>query len=142
MDNKDYLEKILPHKKPMVLIDDIIDYSFEEKWIKSVVTINENSIFYDSTINGISSIIGIEYMAQTIASYAFLKKQLEEPQIGYLLGTRLYNNLLDKFELGKTYTIKANEIYCDNDIVSFACIIYNENEQEVASATINAYQKT
>ena len=34
MDNKDYLEKILPHKKPMILIDDVIDYSIEEGCIK------------------------------------------------------------------------------------------------------------
>ena len=141
MDNKEYLEKILPHKKPMILIDDVVDYSIEEKWLKSIVTINENSLFYDSTINGISSIIGIEYMAQTIGCYAFLRKKMDKPQIGFLLGTRLYNNLLEKFELGKSYVIKVNEIYYDNDIVSFACFIYNEDDVEVASATINAYQK-
>ena len=30
MNNKEYLEKILPHKQPMILIDNVLDYSIEE----------------------------------------------------------------------------------------------------------------
>ncbi len=140
MDNKEYLEKILPHKKPMILIDDVLEYSPEQKFLKAVVTISEESIFYDKSINGVPSVTGIEYMAQTIGCYAFLSKNQEKPQIGFLLGTRLYNNAVSKFELGKTYTILVKEAYTDEDIVSFDCFIYNENEEEIASATVNTYQ--
>ena len=33
----------------------------------------------------------------------------------------------------------AQEIYSDNELVSFECLIYNENK-EVAKAVINAFQ--
>ena len=133
------LEKILPHKKPMILIDKVIDYSMEEHWLKSEVTIRENSLFYDKEIKGISSLVGIEYMAQTIGCYAYIRRNLEKPEIGFLLGTRLYNNLLDKFTLGEKYEILVKEIYGGNDIISFECFIFYKGE-EVAGATINVYQ--
>lgn len=140
MDNKDFLSKILPHKKPMILIDDIADYSVEENWLKSVVTITEESLFYDKDLAGIDSVVGIEYMAQTIGCYAYYRKKLSKPKMGFLLGTRLYNNAIDKFELGKTYYILVKEVFVA-EIYSFECFIYNENNDEVASATINVYQK-
>lgn len=140
MDNKEYLEKILPHKKPMILIDDIVKYSLEDNWLESIVTIREDSIFYDKNIEGVSSIVGIEYMAQTIGCYAFLRRKQEKPHIGFLLGTRLYNNSIEKFSLGKTYTIKVSEIFTDNSLFSFDCFIYDENNDEIASAMINVYQ--
>jgi len=139
MNNKDYLSKILPHKVPMILIDDIVGYSIEEKWLKSCVTIREDSLFYDSGINGIESAVGIEYMAQTIGCYAYFRKELEEPQIGFLLGTRLYNSAIKTFELGKTYYILVKEVFVA-EIYSFDCFIYNETGDEIASATINVYQ--
>lgn len=139
MDNKDYLAAILPHKRPMILIDDIIDYSIEEKWLKSRVTITEDSLFFDRKLNGIDSVIGIEFMAQTIGCYAYFRKNLDEPQIGFLLGTRLYNNAIEKFETGHTYEILVKEVFVA-EIYSFDCLIYNSNGDEVASAAINVYQ--
>ncbi len=139
MDNKDYLEKILPHKKPMILIDDILDYSIEERWLKSIVTIRPDSLFFDKELNGTDSITGIEYMAQTIGCYAYFRKNLKTPKIGFLLGTRLYNNAIEKFECGKTYTILVKEVFVA-EIYSFECMIYNDENEEVASATINVYQ--
>lgn len=139
MNNKKYLATILPHKEPMLLIDDIADYSIDEKWLKSVVTIREDSLFYDKSLKGIDSIIGIEYMAQTIGCYAFFRKKLSTPQIGFLLGTRLYNNAVKTFELGKTYYILVKEVFVA-EIYSFECFIYNEENEEIASATINVYQ--
>lgn len=140
MVNKEFLEKILPHKQPMILIDDLLGYSIEDGWLRSVITITKESMFYDSTIEGVSSIVGIEYMAQTIGCYAFLKSKREEPLVGFLLGTRLYNNMLEVYKEGETFEILVKEIFSGNDIVSFDCIIYNQENEEVASATVNVYQ--
>ena len=139
MDNKKYLSKLLPHKEPMILIDDIVDYSIEEKWLKSCVTIKKNSLFYNDAIKGIDSSFGIEFMAQTIGCFAFLKNNPEEPKIGFLLGTRLYNNSIEKFDLDKTYYILVKEIF-SAEIFSFECIIYDDKNEEISSATINVYQ--
>lgn len=140
MINKKYLETILPHKSSMLLIDDIVEYSMQDKWLKSSVTIRKDSLFYDDELNGIDSVIGIEYMAQTIGCFAFFRKKLNKPQIGFLLGTRLYNNGLEIFELGKTYYITVKEVFVA-EVYSFDCFIYNESGDEVASATINVYQR-
>ena len=135
------LAKILPHDEPMILIDDILKIDMENKIVKTSVKIHENKVFYNKEINGISPLAGIEFMAQTIGCYAYYKAGETIPKIGFLLGTRLYENSLEKFENGKTYTITAQELYGDDELVSFECLIYNgEEEDYVAKATINAFQ--
>ncbi|MBQ8887832.1 MAG: hypothetical protein IJY61_09045 [Candidatus Gastranaerophilales bacterium] len=134
------LEKILPHDRPMILVDDIKEINLDEKYLIAEVKITEDKIFFDKTINGVPYLSGIEYMAQTIGCYAFYRAQRTEPKLGFLLGTRSYKSNIEKFENGKTYTVKVSEIYGDNELVSFSCLIYNDEERECASAVINAYQ--
>ena len=134
------LEKILPHDRPMILVDDIKEINLDEKYLIAEVKIDENKIFFDKTINGVPYLSGIEYMAQTIGCYAFYRAQRTEPKLGFLLGTRSYKSNIEKFENGKTYTVKVSEIYGDTELVSFDCLIYNDEEKECASAVINAYQ--
>lgn len=139
MKNKSELAKILAHKEPMILIDGIIDYSIEEKWLKSFIKIDKADLFFNKELNGIDSSIGIEYMAQTIGCYAYYRSNMQKPKVGYLLGTRLYNNNIEYFEKGKTYYILVKEVFVA-EIYSFECFIYNEEDEEIASATINVYQ--
>ena len=139
MNNKKYLETILPHKDSILLIDDIVDFNIDEKWLKTCVTIREDNLFYDKDLKGIDSVAGIEFMAQSIGCYAYFRRRLKEPEIGFLLGTRLYNNASKVFELGKTYYILVKEIFVA-ELFAFECFIYNESNEEIASATINVYQ--
>lgn len=134
------LETILPHNPPMILLDELVEVNPEEKYVIANVTIKEDMIFYNTEIKGVSPVVGIEFMAQTIGCYAYYKNNQEEPMIGFLLGTRLYNNALEIFKLGEKYTIKAIEIFGNNGIVSFECFIYNSEKEECASATLNVYQ--
>lgn len=135
----------LPHSEPMVLIDKLIDVDMKKQIVKTSVTIHKDKIFFDKDINGVSPLVGIEFMAQTIGYYAFYKAKMSIPKIGFLLGARLYENSLEKFENGKTYIITAREVYGDSELVSFECLIYNEGEdgdesKYIAKATINAFQ--
>ena len=141
MDRKYDLSSIMPHAKPMILIDDIVDFSIEEKWMKTCVTINEKSLFFDKSVNGIDSSVGIEYMAQTIACYAYFRANLSKPKVGFLLGTRLYNNSIKTFEKDKMYYILVKEVFVA-EIYSFECFIYNDKNDEIASATINVLQSS
>lgn len=138
--NKYNLSEILPHKPPMILLDDIVEIDLKNQTLISKFNIYPEKIFFDRNINGINSLSGIEFMAQTIGCYAYFKNKCKHPKPGLLLGTRLYNNLVDYFENGKTYTVKVSEIFTDEEIVVFDCLIYDENKNEIASATINAYQ--
>ena len=130
------LEKVLPHNYPMILIDDIIEVNLAEHYIICSVDIRKDKIFFEK--DGVNPLVGIEFMAQTIGCYSFFKNNECIPKIGFLLGTRSYKNTLEKFEEGKSYTIKAKEVYGDTDLVSFECFIYN-GEQECANARVNAY---
>ena len=135
----------LPHSTPMVLIDEVLNVDMENQIVKTSVKIHDDKIFFNKEINGISPLVGIEFMAQTIGCYAYYKAGKTIPKIGFLLGTRQYENKLEKFENGKTYILTAREIYGDNELVSFECLIYNEGEDEnpenyIAKATINAFQ--
>ena len=139
METKYDLSKILPHDKPMILIDELVEVDTEKNFAKAKVKITEDKIFYDRVTEGISPLVGIEYMAQTIGCYAFYKNGASEPKIGLLLGSRAYKCSLEKFEKDKEYTITAQEIFSDNELVSFECFIYNDGK-ECAAATVNAYQ--
>lgn len=133
------LTKILPHNYPMILIDDIQDVNLDEGWITATVNIQKDGLFFDSELGGVSYLTGIEFMSQTIACYAQLKFGSETPKIGFLLGTRSYKAYVPKFEENVTYEVKAKELYCDNELVSFECFIYNDGKV-CANAMVNAYQ--
>ena len=132
------LTKILPHKAPMILLDDILDINLDEHTLTSEFSVYPEKIFYEKG-KGINSLCGIEFMAQTIACYSYFKSGGEEPNPGLLLGTRLYNNQIEYFQDGKKYQVKVHEVFTDNEIVAFDCLIY-DNGNEIASATVNAYQ--
>lgn len=133
------LEKILPHNHPMILIDKLEEVNLEEGFVSASVTITTDKIFYDNTIQGIDAYVGIEFMAQTIACFSYFKFGQKSSKIGFLLGTRAYKCDIERFEQGKTYLIRAKELYSDSELVSFECFIYNENKA-VANAVVNAYQ--
>lgn len=139
MSNYD-LSKILPHNPPMILIDDILNYDLTQKTLTAIVKITEDKLFFDKSKNGISSLVGIEFMAQTIGCYAYFRNNCKPPKLGFLLGSRHFNNALDVFKNGENYKIKVNEIFTDNQIVVFDCIMYDMHGEEIASATINVYQ--
>lgn len=138
--NKKYdLEKILPHKEPMILLDDILEIDLEKNSLISTFGVYPEKIFYEEN-KGISSLVGIEFMAQTIGCYSYFKNGCKNPKPGLLLGSRLYNNKIDYFVEGINYKVKTHEVFSDNEIVVFDCLIYDNNDNEVLSATVNVYQ--
>lgn len=132
------LTKILPHKPPMLLLDDILEVDIENCTLSSLFRVYPEKLFY--TKDGINTLAGIEFMAQTIGCYAYFKNQCCEPKPGLLLGTRLYNNKVEYFKEGEEYKVTVREVFTDNEIVVFDCLIYDTCGEEIASATINAYQ--
>ncbi len=133
------LEKILPHKPPMILIDDILEVNMDKNSLTSVFRIYPGKAFYEDG-KGVNSLVGIEFMAQTIGCYSYFKNPDKSPKPGLLLGSRLYNNKIDFYKEGIDYRVCVHEVFTDNEIVVFDCLIYDNEDNEIASATINAYQ--
>ncbi len=139
MNRKYNLEKILPHKEPMILLDDILEIDLEKNSLISTFGVYPEKIFYEEN-KGISSLVGIEFMAQTIGCYSYFKNGCKNPKPGLLLGSRLYNNKIDYFVEGINYKVKTHEVFSDNEIVVFDCLIYDNEDNEVLSAAVNVYQ--
>ena len=81
----------------MILIDRIEDVNLEAGTVTTSVEINEDSLFFDKELDGISYVAGIEFMAQTVGCFAYFKSGEKDPKIGFLLGTSSYKCSIDKF---------------------------------------------
>ena len=112
------INTILSHKNSIILIDNIVEYNEEELFLISEITINDKNIFFDSAINGVPACVGIEFMMQTISCYSYLKCNNPAEMVKFLLGAKLMNLAVDKFENGKTYTIKVKESFTNKEIKS------------------------
>ena len=66
------LTKILPHKPPMILLDDILEVDIEQNKLIAMFKVEPNKVFYERKL-GINTLVGIEFMAQAIGCYAYFK---------------------------------------------------------------------
>ena len=55
------LTKILPHKPPMILLDDILEMDIKNGTLTAVFKVNQQKIFYEAG-KGINTLTGIEFM--------------------------------------------------------------------------------
>jgi len=136
------LDELLPHRPPMVLIDEVESFDAEEKRLVARVTIGKGQLFFDG--QGVPNWAALEYMAQTAAALVGCHDKHVVPgqpaRPGLLLGTRKLDLKLERFEAGKTYRIVAENAFSDSDAASFACRIEDEAGETVATANLNAYR--
>lgn len=130
---KDYsVEDLIPHSGPMVLIDQILEYS--QQHLVAEIKIEENCKFYQASKQGVPAWVGVEYMSQAIAALAgiYAKQQGREIKLGFLLGTRKYNIQQTVLKKDHVYRIEVNQLYKDDSgLASFDCrIIENSRIME------------
>ena len=140
--NKAELYELLPHRPPMLLIDEII--AVDQRSSKAIVYINEQASFYEPGL-GVPAWIGIEYMGQTaalIAGYQ-LKQGLVEPHLGFLLGTRHYNSHCDYFsEQSKLLITCEEKALVGDSLATFDCsICYYGQSDQLATANLSVFRK-
>lgn len=139
------ISQLVPHEKPMLLIDRMVD--FGEEWFKSEVEITAESEFLNEN-SAVPSWVGIEYMAQTIAAYAGrISRENGEPvKIGFLVGSRKYCSTLAEFPIGMKLQVTAERvIQGDNGLSVFECTIETESNngtasEQIATASLNVFQ--
>lgn len=134
------IEQVVPHDAPMILIDQLVEYSDESATCS--VTITPQSPFYNEQIEGVPSYIGVEYMAQSIAAYAgALANDINEAvKIGFLIGTRKYKTHQTMFCKNSILTIYVHKLYQEESGLSvFECQI-SENKKILCDAKINVFQ--
>ena len=144
------VDEVIPQRAPMVVIDELLACGEDE--VTAQVVIRKGSPFAD--LDGrVSTWIGIEYMAQSIAAWAGIQALKRGDGIvpGYLLGTRKYHVSRASFELDSVLTVNVKRSYWDGDVGAFECqISVHDAQSTMASrlhdgdvacwATLNVYQ--
>lgn len=138
------LEDLLPHRPPMVLIDEVESFDAASKRLTVRVTITPEQVFYFKGQEGVPNWVAIEYMAQASAALAGCWDKHVAPdqpaRPGLLLGTRKLELKVAKFNVGQTYHVTAENAFSDADAASFSCTMTDDEGQEVATASLNAYR--
>ena len=131
------IASLLPHKPPMILIDEIVGY--DDNSLIAAVTITEASLFL--TPDGVPGHVGIEYLAQACGAYAGVHAldSGDPVRIGLLLGTRDYRVLVPWFRRGDQLRISVAMVFRDKPLAVFACSI-TIGGKIVADAQLKVYQ--
>lgn len=128
------------HREPMLLLDQLIKIGPEFalcEW-----RIREDNGFLVRNV-GVPAYIGVEYMAQCIATHAGARERVDgfPPPVGLLLGTRHYKASQRYFELGVTYRVECKELVRNMEgMGSFDCRIFLKGET-IAEARLAVLQK-
>ena len=138
------LEELLPHGAPMIVLSGVKKCDIENSKVETFFTVSPSDVFFDENSGGVPSHFALEYMAQTIACFVGIlgksKNPLFKQEIGFVLGTRKMELNIPVFENAKTYNVKAEKVFFDEEMASFECAIFDENGFECALATVNAFK--
>jgi predicted hotdog family 3-hydroxylacyl-ACP dehydratase len=131
------VEQLLPHARPMILIDRVIDIG--ENHLVAEVDIGEQTLFAEAG-RGVPAWAGIEYLAQSVAAWAGYAARSKGglPQFGFLLGTRKYHAAVPYFALGTTLTVRVELQFQDQGLGVFNGTI--ASDRVLVEAAVNVYQ--
>jgi predicted hotdog family 3-hydroxylacyl-ACP dehydratase len=127
---------LVPHSGRMLLLDSVSDWG--DDWLTASVEITEQSMFTEP--QGVSTLVAIEYMAQTIAALAGTRaKDKNEPvRIGLLLGTRAFNTNASYFPVGSKINIEVKQVFFDSDgLAVFKCKA--QSKDIIAECQLNVF---
>lgn len=133
--------ELVPHRPPMLLVDRVIAHG--DNVIVCEVEVKADSLFtveHDGR-REVPAVVGLEYMAQTVATFAGLsaRKERRAPRIGFLIGCRELRLDTDAFAAGDVLTVEARRLFGENDLGSFACTI-TRGDRILVTGTLTVYQ--
>ena len=102
------VERLLPHKPPMILIDRVVAIGADH--FEAEVVVRHDSPFCDG--EKVAAWVGLEYMAQAVAAYAGAEAiAASRPGMtGFLLGTRHYEPSVPAFAIGSVLRIAVKKV--------------------------------
>ncbi|HDM8133525.1 TPA: hotdog family protein [Vibrio harveyi] len=132
------IEQLLPHDRPMILVDRAID--IQQDTIHCQVDIGEHNPFFNRDTQTVPAYVGIEFMAQSVAAWSGYHAlvQGQEPPIGFLLGSRRYTSECDAFTQGQQLDVYAEKMMEDNGMAVFSARM-EWQEKTIATCQLNVY---
>ena len=137
MKNEYQVSDLVPHTGTMSLLSEILDYG--DDWLRAKVDISHDSIFVEE--KGVPAVVGLEYLAQTVAAYAGLQQKSKgaRPKLGFLLGARKYVSSTEYFPIGETLIIYIQlEMQAASGLGAFNCELKGGKCE--ATARLNVFQ--
>lgn len=141
MNNYQKAAEYLPHKPPMILIEDVIEVGEDYAICQVIVSkqgilapfINERDVLPAEFV--------VEMMAQTIGVWRGWNNDMscKEIDLGLLLGVRGFKSDYREFPLGTCLIVKAKLVLQDDKLANFDCELHINN-QSCATAKLNVYQ--
>jgi predicted hotdog family 3-hydroxylacyl-ACP dehydratase len=139
--DKTGLEKCVPHRGMMFILDRLVTEDLDTLEVQTEVDISSDARFYRPDMGGVPVWVGFEYMAQSIAVLSGRQGQLlgRPPRIGFIMGIRDFTCAISVFPCGSIQTIEVRQEFRDGPVVSFVCSI-RQGETKVVSAIVNALE--
>ena len=135
---------LLPQKAPMAFITDIKSVDFDNQKMVTRIDVKDTDLLYQKNIDGVPSCAALEYMAQSIACYIGAQDIHNTGETkavaGFIMGSRDLHFALSKFNVGESYYVHVQSLFCDNNIASFECKIYDAQNTLVADGNLNAFR--
>jgi len=134
------LDQLISHRAPMSLLSRFV--SADNDSAVCEVEIKKSSAFFDLSRGGVPTYIGIEYIAQTIATFAgaLAMKSGEEVKIGFLLGTRKLSLNESYFKVDKTYRVNVKQLYLEDSGLAVFETTVSDADKVIVSGNINTFQ--
>ena len=107
----------LPHRPPMLLIDDIVDVTGDRAVCRT--TIHPDCVFARDGLVHPSAMI--EFVAQVCAIYVGVtaSRDGDPPRLGLIIGCREISFDVDSFAVGDELTIIATKIFGQSQVAAF-----------------------
>ena len=135
---------LLPQKAPMAFITDIESVDFDNQKMVTRIDVKNTDLLYQKNIDGVPSCAALEYMAQSIACYIGAQDIHNTGETkavaGFIMGSRDLHFALSKFNVDESYYVHVQSLFCDNNIASFECKIYDAQNTLVADGNLNAFR--
>ncbi|MEC4726862.1 hotdog family protein [Shewanella sp. D64] len=132
--------EVVPHKDPMILIDELIAYKTDTLITQTNIT--TLSPYLDDKLNAVPNYVGIEYMAQSVAALAGVEAKLRGDiiRVGFLLGSRKLKMHIPYYQLGESYQTHVTRLYQEESgLAVFECKVFH-HQTLVAEANVNVFQ--
>ncbi len=131
------VSELLAQTEHMMLLDKVV--KFDDRSMVSEVIVRYNGLFGDE--NALPALVGIEYMAQTIAAHGSMMDKIagRPSHIGFLLGTRSYLSKVDHFVTGSVLTVFVEKIMQEQGLGVYDCSIAGSGGLLV-EAKLSVYQ--
>ena len=130
------IEDVVPHRPPMRLIDEVVDW--DDKCAECLVVLRDDSPFVEA--GRASPTLAVEYMALCVAAFAGLRARARDQavRVGYLVGAREVVLGREPFRVGDVLRVRARHAWGDEILGSFQCSV-ERGDEVVAHGTLSVY---